>query len=374
MKRLIYLEIILLAALLLVAVVACSGLISPTPSPEGPTGTTAPVTQPTTLPATQPTTFPTVLPTTFPTTQPTTQPTTGPTTRPTTVPTTEPTTEPTTTPTLFVPTWKTYPDNREIRAKQYFVYDLNNNTFLISSGQQSERIYPASITKLFTAYVGLQHLPLDTKITAGSVLDLLDPDSSVAGIWKGDTLTVQQLVAAMMLPSGNDAAYILACEAGRVIAQNPQLNAATAVRVFMDRVNQTATELGMTGTHFVTPDGIHDNNHYTTFGDLAVIGKLALSNPTIRQCTATAKQTVTLHGETLQWKNTNHLIDPASSYYCPYAIGLKTGRTGAAGTCLLSAFHMGETELLIGVFGCDVNSDGDRFDDTLDLFNRIVLN
>jgi D-alanyl-D-alanine carboxypeptidase len=130
----------------------------------------------------------------------------------------------------------------------------------------------------------------------------------------------------------------------------------------------------MTGTHFVTPDGIHDNDHYTTFGDLTIIGKLALNNPTIRQYTSTPKQTVTLHGQNLQWKNTNRLIDPASSYYCPYAIGLKTGRTNAAGTCLLSAFQMGETELLIGVFGCNVNKDGDRFDDTLDLFNRIVLN
>ena len=66
------------------------------------------------------------------------------------------------------------------------------------------------------------------------------------------------------------------------------------------------------------------------------------------------------------------LIDPESPYYCPYAVGLKTGQTPSAGSCLLSAFRMDGRELLIGVFGCPKETD--RFDDTLQLFNKIVLN
>ncbi len=342
MKRLIYLELGLLAALLIVAVIVCSSLMSPAFSPDSLSGTTTP------------------------TANPSTTPTTGP-----TVPTTNPTTVPTTAPTVFVPTWNTYPADRQLLAQQYFVYDCKNNTFLISSGQANERIYPASITKLFTAYVAMQYLQPDTKITAGDALDMVAWGSSVAKIKKGDVLTVQQLVEAMLLPSGNDAAYLLACEAGKVIKKNPQLSASSAVSVFMEQMNAQAAAVGMTGTNFVNPDGIHDSRHYTTFGDLTILGKLAMENTTIMQYAATAREEVTLHGETVQWKNTNKLIDPTNSYYCPYAIGLKTGQTPSAGSCLLSAFRINDKELLIGVFGCP--KEDDRFDDTLQLFNQIVL-
>lgn len=273
--------------------------------------------------------------------------------------------------TAFVPSWKTYPADRQLLAKQYFVYDCKAGTFLINSGKTNDRIYPASITKLFTAYVAMQYLQPDAKITAGSALDLVAWGSSVAKIKKGDVLTVQQLVEAMLLPSGNDAAYLLACEAGRVIKKNYSLSASSAVKAFVDQMNTQAKALGMTGTNFVNPDGIHSSNHYTTFGDLAILGKLALADKTVMQYAATPKEQVVLHGETVEWKNTNALINPETPYYCPYAVGLKTGQTPSAGSCLLAAFRMDGRELLIGVFGCP--KEEDRFDDTLQLFNSIVL-
>ena len=296
--------------------------------------------------------------------------------------TTEPSTEVPTT--AFVPDWLTYPANRTLLAKQYFVYDCNSESFLTISGAQDERIYPASITKLFTAYVALQYLKPDTQITAGSALDLVAWGSSVAKIQKGDVLTVEQLVEAMMLPSGNDAAYLLAVEAGRAImaksqqitedggqAAAAQLDAVSATALFMDEMNEQALKLGMNGTKFVNPDGIHEEYHYTTFEDLTILGKLAMENETIMQYAVVAREQVTLHGETVEWKNTNALIDPASPYYCRYAVGLKTGQTPSAGSCLLSAFQMDGKTLLIGVFGCP--EEEDRFDDTLQLFNEVVL-
>jgi len=273
--------------------------------------------------------------------------------------------------TVFVPTWKTYPANRQLLAQQYFVYDCRENAFLVTSGQANERIYPASITKLFTAYVAMQYLQPEDNITAGEALDMVAWGSSVAKIKKGDVLTAQQLVEAMLLPSGNDAAYLLACQAGRAIKENPQLSATSAVQIFMLEMNSQAKALGMTGTHFVNPDGIHDNNHYTTFEDLAILGKLSMKDATVMQYATTPKDQVILHGETIEWKNTNALVDPASPYYCPYAVGLKTGQTPSAGSCLLSAFRMDGQELIIGVFGCP--KEEDRFDDTLQLFNQIVL-
>ena len=271
----------------------------------------------------------------------------------------------------FVPSWNTYPADRKLLAQQYFVYDCNANTFLVSSGQADERVYPASITKLFTAYVAMQYLEPTTEITAGNALDMVAWGSSVAKIQKGDVLTVEQLVEAMLLPSGNDAAYLLACAAGKVIADDENLNTLSALQVFMSQMNSQAATLGMTGTHFVNPDGIHDTNHYSTFGDLTILGKLSLENETIMKYAITPKEDVVLHGETVKWKNTNALIDPTTPYYCPYAVGLKTGQTPSAGSCLLSAFRMDSYNLLIGVFGCP--EEEDRFDDTLQLFNQIVL-
>lgn len=273
--------------------------------------------------------------------------------------------------TVFVPTWKTYPEDRTLLAQQYFVYDCKTDAFLITSGTANERIWPASVTKLFTAYVAMQYLQPGAEITAGSELDMVAWGSSVAKIEKGDTLTVMQLVEAMLLPSGNDAAYVLAAAAGREIESEPTLSASAAVSAFMEKMNELAADLGMTGTHFVNPDGIHDNNHYMSVKDLAILGKLSMENATVMEYAATAREQVELHGEQIEWKNTNALIDPTTPYYCPYAVGLKTGQTPSAGSCLLSAFLYEEYELIIGVFGCP--EEEDRFDDTLQLFNETVL-
>lgn len=272
----------------------------------------------------------------------------------------------------FAPSWQTYPADRELLAKQYFVYDYKTDSFTTISGQEDDKVYPASITKLFTAYVAMQYLQPDTVYIAGDVLDLVAWGSSVAKIEKGDKLTGLQLIAAMLLPSGNDAAYILASEAGWVIADDPSLSAAAAVQVFVEKMNSLAKELGMTGTNFVNPDGIHDENHYTTFHDLVILGRICLENTTIMRNAGTTKEEIVLHGETIEWKNTNALVDPESPYYCPHATGLKTGQTPDAGSCLLSSFRKSGRFYLIGVFGCP--EENDRFDDTLQLFNQTVLN
>ena len=99
---------------------------------------------------------------------------------------------------------------------------------------------------------------------------------------------------------------------------------------------------------------------------------LSLEDPIIMQYAGTATDTITLTDGEVAWKNTNALIHPDNQYYCPYAIGLKTGQTPSAGSCLLSAFTYEGQTLIIGVFGCPEAED--RFADTLQLFNQIVLN
>lgn len=268
------------------------------------------------------------------------------------------------------PTWLTHPASRQLLAQQYFVYDCQSEQFVTISGDAGERIYPASITKLLTAYVAMQYLQPEQLIAPGTALEYVVWGSSVAKIEETDVLSAERLVEAMLLPSGNDAAYILAAAAGRVMLEQPEADTLYAVQTFMDRMNQQAQQLGMTGSHFVNPDGIHSDEHYMSFADLAILGKLALENETILKYANLPRDEIQLTAGPTQWKNTNMLINPATKYYCPYAIGLKTGQTPSAGSCLLSAFDYEGRKLVIGVFGCPEIED--RFDDTLQLFNQTI--
>lgn len=268
------------------------------------------------------------------------------------------------------PTWMTVPADRTLTAQQAFVYDVQAGEFTYLLGDKTDRVYPASITKLFTAYVALQFLDPQTQITAGSVLELVGAGSSVAEIEKGDTLTAEKLVEAMLLPSGNDAAYILADAAGRVIAEDDSISAWDAVEAFLKEMNGQARSLGMSGTHFTNPDGYHSADHYTTIEDLVTMSKKVLKNETIMKYAVVEKETVSLTSGEKQWENTNELVKPSSKYYCPIATGLKTGQTPSAGSCLLSAFSYEGRQWVIGVFGCPEKDD--RFDDTLQLLNEAI--
>ena len=280
--------------------------------------------------------------------------------------TTVPTTPPTTLPPVTEPDWTTVPEDRVITAQKAFVYDCDTKNFVHLIGDPQEPLYPASITKLITAFTVLQYLSPEEILTVGDELDLVPWDSSVAGLQKGDSLTVDRLIEGMMLPSGNDAANTLAVGAGRLIAEDDSLPAADAIKAFMKEMNRTAKAYGMSDSHFTTPDGYHDPEHYTTMEDLATLGLLILDMPEVLKYTNLPSDQIALdETRILDWKNTNALIHPESEFYCSAAVGLKTGQHSAAGKCLLSAFRFNGKTVLIGVFGCA--DDPERFADTLQL-------
>lgn len=271
------------------------------------------------------------------------------------------------------PSWKTFPEDRQLTAKQYFVFDCKKQNFLTLSGDENQRVYPADITKLFTAYTIMATTAIgsDAYCVAGDELDLVADNAPIAHIEKGDKLSAMQLMEGMLLCNGSDAAYILACQAGRNLAGDLAMPAAEAVQIFVGEMNRVAQESGMMNTNFVNPDGTHDPNHYTTPHDLVIWGNLSMQFNSIKNPVVTPKAEITLRDETVLWQNANLLINPESEYYCPYAMGLKTGQTPDAGSCILSAFNKDGQYLLIGVFGCP--EDNACFDDTLQLFNQIVL-
>ena len=282
------------------------------------------------------------------------------------------TTEATTLPEETTEPEPTWPDpDFEIVSSHCFVYDSVTGKIIFSKGDVQERIAPASLTKLYSAYVALQYLDPETVITVGNEVTMIDPESSVAYIYQGQKITAEMCVEGMLLQSGNDAAYVLAVAAGRQISQNPELSATAAIGVFAGKMNEIAMEKGLENTHFSNPDGIDIPGHYTSMEDLAKISLLAMEEPLIRKYASTVADDVTYYsGETASWKNTNLLLHQESQFYCEEAFGLKTGSTENAGKCLISAFYKEDGYLIIGVLGCPENLQ--RYADTLHLYQHFT--
>ena len=257
---------------------------------------------------------------------------------------------------------------KSLSARQILVYDSTNDQLLYTKSVEGGKLYPASVTKLFTCYVALQILDPSKVVTAGSELNLVAEGSSKAYIYRNQQVTVKMLVGGMMMPSGNDAAMIMAAAAGRKLAGDSRLPAEEAVRTFVAEMNRQAQELGFEKTHFTNPDGYHVGSHYTCLNDLIRMAELALGNDIIRRYMGYYGLNLTyVSGQSNTWVSTNQLLNKNGEFYCEDAIGMKTGQTGQAGACLMSAFEIGEKTIVIGVFGCkDKNA---RFSDSIVLRN-----
>lgn len=256
-------------------------------------------------------------------------------------------------------TGKTLPKSfidRNTASPYVILSDITNNRVLYSKNADA-KCYPASLTKLMTAIVAVENAPSDSVFTVGDEIYMIDPQSSRAYLTVGTRLTLHNLLQAMLLPSGNDAAYALAVQVGRVIEGNEQLDKTAALAAFVRKMNEKATALGCKGTHFANPDGIDAADHYTTATDMLKIAACALQNEAIADVVATPEVTTTLlSGQTVNWKNSNRLIQENNAFSYAGATGLKTGSTDKAGYCLAaSAEREGKTCVAI-VMGAEYES------------------
>ncbi|MEV5411900.1 D-alanyl-D-alanine carboxypeptidase family protein [Thermopolyspora sp. NPDC052614] len=213
--------------------------------------------------------------------------------------------------------------------------------------ESGERMPIASLTKMMTAYVVLKHAkPTDTvKVTAADVRYGASGDASVAGLHAGDRLTVEEMLYALLLPSGADAAHVFARTYG------------PGVDGFVDKMNAAARELGMNDTRYVNPDGMPTNGGgYSTAADQARLAAAVVGNPVLEAVTSTRHHSLpaTADHDAYSWRNTNHLLG------APGVIGVKTGYTRAAGYTLAFAADRDGTRL-IGVILGETDS-GRRFD------------
>ncbi len=262
--------------------------------------------------------------------------------------------------------------DQEITSEFVVMYDLTEDRILYNKNG-NKKCYPASTTKLMTAVVSSKILSKDTVITVGDEIHMIDPESTTAGLEEGMQLTYEMMLDAMLLPSGNDAAYTLAVTSARVYKEDDTLSNEEAIKVFAQLMNEAAEQLGCKGSHFTAPDGIHDDDHYTTAEDLTRIAAYARSLPLVmNSCKKDHAEWELIsnghessdedeeesevsvgdddsenlnvdsplgfeYSDTVEWDNTNVMIIPDSGQYSKFADGMKTGFTDQAGTCVVSS-------------------------------------
>lgn len=223
--------------------------------------------------------------------------------------------------------------DRNTKAPRIALYDVSAQTLLYSKNGD-DPCAPASLTKLMTALVALEYATPETVITAGDELYLLDPESSRAWIYIGHKLTLEQALYALLLPSGNDAAYVIAAQVGHLI--DDSVTGQAAIDLFCQKMTEKAASLGCTNTTFLNPDGIDKTGHQSTANDMLKIALAAWNDPLLSKIVSTKTYTTTfLSGQTKEWNNSNKLMKDGVYAY-EGACGMKTGTTGLAGSCLVS--------------------------------------
>ena len=259
----------------------------------------------------------------------------------------------------------------ETDGRHIFVYDAGAGEMVWCSTEPQDRLFPASITKLYAALVGLMYLEPDTVVTAGEELKLVQPDSSRAYLSRDCKITVKMLVEAMLVPSGSDASYVFAAAAGRAVAGDETLKGEDAVAVFVEEMNRQGEKLGLQSSHFTNPDGYHADDHYMCPEDVALVASLAWENPVIAEYMGVQQDSVRFaSGQTITWYNNNLLMDPTAPCYSVSAVGMKTGYTSQAGNCLLAAFRQADSQIIVGIFGSKEKYP--RYESALKLFKACI--
>ena len=254
----------------------------------------------------------------------------------------------------------------DISARAAILLDSNTEK-IIYSKNESERMYPASTTKILTAILTIENCNLDDIVTVPYEAVYSIPSGySVAALQPGEQLTVEQLLKVMLVHSANDAANVLA------------YHVSGSIEGFANLMNQKVSELGLTNTHFTNPSGMHDENHYTTAYDLAIIMKYCMKNSTFRNLSGLKYCTIpaTNKYEERVFNTTNELLiydnrNVSSNYYYKYAIAGKTGYTTQAKNSLVSVSNKDNLELICVVLsvGLYPNNLSAKFIDTKLLFD-----
>ena len=227
-----------------------------------------------------------------------------------------------------------------------------------------EKMFPASTTKVLTAILVLESCDLNEIATVSHNAIYSIPNGYVnCNLQEGEKISVKDLMYALMVKSANDAAIVLAEHVGG------------SVENFANRMNEKAKEIGCKNTHFVNPNGIHDENHYTTAYVLYLMATYGMQNETFRNYVSTTSYTLPATNKYPTADRicitTNDMLRPGSKYYNENVIGIKTGYTKEAQNCLIAGFRKNNVELISVVLQAGTNSEGlsERYVDMQALFD-----
>ncbi len=249
------------------------------------------------------------------------------------------------------------------------LYEMNTGTVLYSKDADAQ-MYPASLTKIMTCMLALENGDLNAIVTVSdTALEGMSVGAEMGSdhLQAGEQLRMEDLLYYVMLESANEGCIVLA------------QHIAGSVENFVAMMNQRASELGCTGTHFVNPHGLHNEEHYTTANDMARITLEALKNETF--CILTNTPSYELPATNMQpskiLSSTNQLINDRMAnnpYYYTKASGVKTGFTTPAGRCLISTATNDNLQLLSVIMKAETLEDENgnwvfrNFPETINLF------
>ena len=239
-----------------------------------------------------------------------------------------------------------------INSRSAVVIDRNSKTLLFGKNENIKRAM-ASTTKIMTALIVIENTNLDTTI------EISKKAAGIGGsrlkISAGDNISIRDLLYGLMLRSGNDAAIALAEYVGGNIEN------------FVDMMNKKAYELNLQNTHFVTPHGLDEKEHYTTAYELAILTDYALKNETFSKIVQTKTANITISGQNRIISNTNELLGNLNGVY-----GVKTGFTNEAGRCLVTSIKRDNMDIICVVLGADTKKD--RTKDSVKLIEYVFKN
>ena len=231
-------------------------------------------------------------------------------------------------------------DEPKINSRSAVVIDRKSKAVIYGKNDNVKKAM-ASTTKIMTAMVVIQNTNLNniveiSKKAAGT-------GGSRLGLKAGDKITVKDLLYGLLLRSGNDCAVALA------------EYVAGSVQEFSNLMNQNAQMLDLNNTHFVTPHGLDEEEHYTTAYELAILADYALNNEVFAQIVNTKSYTININKNSKTLNNTNELLGNLNGVY-----GVKTGFTNGAGRCLVTSIKRGNLDVICVVLGADTKKDRTR--------------
>lgn len=255
-----------------------------------------------------------------------------------------------------------WPAMPEISSESAIVIDRDSSTILYAKNA-TRSMYPASTTKLMTAYLTLANASMDETVTfsKNSIYSLI-PGSSHIGMKIGESLSVRDCLYGLLLPSAN--------EVGTALAEH----VSGSVNAFVETMNTTAAELGCINTHFANANGLQDPAHMTCAYDLALIMNACLGYSefiSISSRTAYFRTADELLPRDIPMGTTNQLIKKDSEFYTPYVICGKTGWTEEAGRCLVTYAEKDGRHLICVVMNSEAPN---QYKDTINLLNYGFLN